>query len=360
MDIGIIGSGQLGWMMILEGRKLKNRYFILDSKSNGPASAISDGYFPVEKYREFVDKCDVVTYEFEHVSERALEYAESKGKLYPSIEPVMHKKDRSSEKDYLKGNGFPIARYETADNLSELAKAREDFGKCVIKSAGGGYDGKGQFFLEENEKLPETVSEGKYVIEEFIAYQYEASIIASRDRDGAFTHHEPSYNYNRSAILVSNAAPVEDNGMAGIAERLMKKLDYVGVMGIEFYILSGKPVINEFAPRVHNTGHHTLHGSSISQFEQHIRAISGLPVPDPELFLPSGIINILGIEPGPDRIQNILSIDGTRYYWYGKDGVRRKRKVGHVNVTSRDYEELKKKIGTISEILYGDRLDDYI
>lgn len=360
LDIGIMGSGQLGWMMILEGRKLKNRYFVLDKKETGPASAISDGYFPLDRYREFVEKCDVVTYEFEHVSKEALEYAESKGKLFPPLKPVLLKKDRASEKDYLVEKGFPVARYKTAESLRELKELRKEFGKCVIKSAGGGYDGKGQVFLEDGESLSSGISEGKYVIEDFIDFKYEASVIASRDRDGNFTHHAPSYNYNRSAILVSNAAPVEDSGMVEIAERLMKTLDYVGVMGIEFYIVDGRPVINEFAPRVHNTGHHTLHGSSISQFEQHVRAISGLPVPRPVLFVPSGIINIIGIEPTQDQIRQILSISGTRYYWYAKDGVRKKRKVGHVNATAESYEELRSKIEELSEIIYAGRIDDFI
>ncbi len=360
MDIGIMGSGQLGWMMILEGRKLDNRYFILDKDNGGPASEIAHGFFELGDYKEFVDKCDVVTYEFEHVSQEALEYAESKGKLFPSLKPVELKKDRSLEKDYLRDNGFPVARYETAENLEELRKARKNFGKCVIKAVSGGYDGKGQYFFEEEETLSSDIPEAKYVIEEFVDYQFEASIIASRDRDGNFTSHQPSYNLNQAAILINNAAPIEDYGMAEIARELMKKLDYVGVMGIEFYITGGRPVINEFAPRVHNTGHHTLHGSSISQFEQHIRAISGMPVPKPELFVPSGIQNIIGIEPDERQVRDILAIDGTRYYWYGKNGVRRKRKVGHVNVTANNYDTLKSRLEKVSGIIYGGRMQDYI
>lgn len=360
MDIGIMGSGQLGWMMILEGRKLKNRYFVLDRDRGGPASKIADGFFELGDYREFVDKCDVVTYEFEHVSQEALEYAESKGKLFPSLLPVELKKDRALEKEYLRENGFPVARYEVAGNLEELWNARRDFGKCVIKSVSGGYDGKGQYFFEEEETHSGDIPEGKYVIEEFIDYEYEASLIASRDLDGNFAWHSPSFNLNKSAILINNAAPIEDHGMVKIARNLMQKLEYVGVMGIEFYISGGKPIINEFAPRVHNTGHHTLHGSSISQFEQHIRAISGMPIPDPELFLPSGIQNIIGTEPDEWQIRKILSIEGTRYYWYGKNGVRRKRKVGHVNVTSEDYMTLKSKLDAVSDILYRGMLEDYI
>lgn len=360
MNIGIMGSGQLGWMMILEGRKFNFTYSVLDRNGSGPAAKIADRFFPLEEYREFVDSADVVTYEFEHVSQEALEYAEEQGKLYPSLKPVELKKDRSLEKDFLSSNGFPVARYAVAENTGELREKRKDFGKCVIKSAGGGYDGKGQYFLEEGDDLEEGIPEGKYVIEEFINYQYEASIIASRSRDGTFRHHPPSYNLNREAILVSNAAPIEDHGMIDIARKLMDALDYVGVMGIEFYITPGGPIINEFAPRVHNTGHHTLHGSSISQFEQHIRAIAGLPIPEPVLHTPSGIINILGVEPDGDSVRRILAIPGTQYYWYHKDGVRRKRKVGHVNVTAPDYETVKKRISEVSDILYGDNLKDFI
>lgn len=360
MNIGIMGSGQLGWMMILEGRKLNNRYFILDKDNGGPASKIADAFFELSDYREFVDKCDVVTYEFEHVSREALEYAQSQGKLFPSLKPVELKRDRVLEKDFLRENGFPVARYEVAENITELKNVRKNFGKCVIKAVSGGYDGKGQYFFEEEEELTSGIPEAKYVVEEFIDYKFEASIIASRSRDGTFTSHPPSYNLNQAAILINNAAPIEDYGMEEIARNLMKKLDYIGVMGIEFYITGGKPVINEFAPRVHNTGHHTLHGSSISQFEQHIRAISGMPVPKPELFVPSGIQNIIGIEPDENQIRNILSVEGTRYYWYGKNGVRRKRKVGHVNVTADDYDTLKNRISQVSGIIYGKSLEDYI
>lgn len=360
MDIGIMGSGQLGWMMIIEGRKLKNRYFVLDKDNGGPAAKIADGFFELSDYREFVDKCDVVTYEFENVSTRALEYAQECGKLYPSLEPVRLKKDRTLEKEYLSENGFPIAKYASVGNISELRRVRKDFGKCVIKARGGGYDGKGQYFFEEEEALADDIPEGSYVIEEFIDYQYEASVIASRDAEGNFSAHKPSYNLNREAILISNAAPIEDHGMTAIVKSLMDRLGYVGVMGVEFYISSGKPIINEFAPRVHNTGHHTLHGSSISQFEQHIRAISGMPVPEPELFVPSGIMNIIGTDPDDTQIRNILSIGGTRYYWYWKNGVRKKRKVGHVNVTSDSYDSLKRKLEQVSELIYGDRLPDYL
>lgn len=359
-DIGIMGSGQLGWMMILEGRKLKNRYFVLDRDNGGPAAKVADGFFELSDYREFVDRCDVITYEFEHVSQKGLEYAESKGKLFPSLYPVELKRDRSLEKDFLRENGFPLADYRTADDLESLRRQRDSFGKCVIKAVSGGYDGKGQYFLEDGEPLPEDMPEAKYVIEKFIEFDYEASIIASRDIHGNFTSHVPSYNLNRSGILISNAAPIEDHGMVEIARRLMKKLEYVGVMGIEFYIKDGKPLINEFAPRVHNTGHHTLHGSSISQFEQHVRAITGLPIPEPELFVPSGILNIIGTEPGNDQVNNILKIGGTRYYWYGKNGVRRKRKVGHVNVTAESYGELKKRLDEVSGVIYGESLQDYL
>lgn len=358
MNVGIIGSGQLGWMMILEGRSLENKYFVLDEKM-GPAAKISDKYFPTDEYREFVDACDVVTYEFEHVYEKALLYAEEQGKLRPSIVPVELKRDRINEKEFLRKNSFPLADYRIAESFKEAKQYVEDFERSVIKSSTGGYDGKGQIYVKKGEKIPEA-EEGRYVVEEFIDFDAEASVIASRGLDGEFRAHVPSFNYNQSGILIYNAAPFDDYGMTGITKRLMEKLNYVGVMGVEFYILKGRPIINEMAPRVHNTGHHTLQGSSISQFEQHLRAITGLPISEPELFIPSGILNVIGTSISKDQLMRILRTNHARYYWYGKDGVRRKRKVGHINVVSNSTEGVLRKIKDLIDIVYNGHVEDYL
>lgn len=360
MNIGIIGSGQLGWMMILEGRKLPNRYFVLDEKS-GPAALVSDGYFPVDAYRRFTEKCDVITYEFEHVNQKALEHAERSGKLLPGMLPIRLKRERQLEKEYLRDEGFPVGRFAIASNAAEARRLAGEFEKSVIKASKGGYDGKGQYFVDSGSaSTVGTEHEGHFVVEEWIDFDAEASIIVSRDHDGTVRSHTPSFNLNRKGMLFYNTAPFDDHGMKRIATKLLKKLDYVGVMGIEFFIKNGRALINEFAPRVHNTGHHTLHGSSISQFEQHLRAIGNLPIHPPELFVPSGVLNIIGMKLNDRLEREILSVPGTDIYWYGKEGVRRRRKVGHINVTARSTVSLRKKIDELTGLVYGDEPEKFL
>lgn len=360
MNIGIIGSGQLGWMMILEGRKLPNRYFVLDEKP-GPAAHVSDGYFTVDEYRRFTEKCDVVTYEFEHVNAKALEHADRSGKLRPGMMPIRLKRERLLEKEFLRDRHFPVGPFEIASNAGEAKKLAAGYDRAVIKASVGGYDGKGQYLYDgRNPSAVRIEQEGPFVVEEWIDFDAEASIIASRDQDGTFRSHIPSFNLNRKGMLFHNTAPFEDHGMKRIASALMKSLDYVGVMGIEFFIRKGKPLINEFAPRVHNTGHHTLNGSSISQFEQHLRAITHLPVHPPELFIPSGVLNLVGMKLDSRAESNILSVPGTTIYWYGKEGIRKRRKVGHINVNARTLSGLKRKIGDLTDRVYGGYPDRYL
>lgn len=360
MRIGIIGSGQLGWMTILEGRKLPNKYYVLDEKK-GPAAMISDGYFPVESYRKFEERCDVITYEFEHVNARALDHAAASGKLLPGMEPIKLKRERVLEKEFLRDNGFPVAEFRVARDAGEAIRLAHEFDASVIKASRGGYDGKGQYFVERRDLNQLSIGlKDRFVVEERVAFDAEASIIASRSADGEFRAHTPSFNLNRAGMLFYNTAPYRELGMREVASSLMSRLGYVGVMGIEFFIKDGRAIINEMAPRVHNTGHHTLLGSSISQFEQHVRAITGLPVPEPVLFTPSGVLNIIGLRMSEALEKAILSIEGTAIYWYGKDGAGKRRKVGHVNVTARTPALLKRKISDLVSLVYGERPDDYL
>ena len=358
MKIGIIGSGQLGYMMINTMRRYPIEFYVIDD-NKGPSASIADKFFDVSQYKEFVDSCDFVTYEFEHIDRNILEYASQNGKLRPFIKAVELKQDRSLEKKYLSDHGFPIADYEYAETYSDAFEKARKFGKAVIKSCKGGYDGKNQYFIDINSKF-EKNPDMPYVIEKFIDYEYEASIIAVRDENGKFYHFEPSFNYNQNGILIYNISPVGNTlEMIDIAKRLMESLKYIGVMGIEYYVKDGKVIINEYAPRVHNTGHHTLTGSSVSQFEEHILAVAGMDIIRPDLFVPSGIVNIIGT--GIDgNISPILQLGNTNIYWYHKNEVRRKRKMGHVNVYGESYEEVRNKIKDIMEILYGDKIEDFI
>ncbi len=353
--IGIVGSGQLGWMMILEGRKLGLKFNVLGKAPGDPASRIADRYFSSGESEEFLKESDFVTYEFEHVDRNVLEQAEKEEKLAPPLLAVDLKMDRSREKDYLHSVGVPNARYRVAENPDEAFSIASDFEKAVIKQCFEGYDGKGQAVVSKGQFLTNSGINGKCVVEEFIDYDFEASIICYRDRHGDIGFYTPSLNYNSHGMLVYNECPVHDYGMSSIATTLLTSLNYVGVMGIEFFIKDGKPLVNEISPRVHNSGHHTLMGSSISQFEQHIRIMADLPVSKPELYAPSGIVNLVG-SVKDQLVEKILQMGNTTAYIYGKSE-RRRRKLGHINVVAPTFEELHKKIAEIKEMLYGNNLD---
>ena len=358
MKLGIIGSGQLGLMMILEGKKLGIEFLVIDSTKEGPASRIADMAFEYDEFQEFVDSCDFVTYEFEHVDERVLKYAMERGKLRPGMLPVELKRDRSKEKLFLKENGLPVGDFEVADNAKDAARIGREYGDAVIKLAHGGYDGKGQYIVK-NGSLKEELPEGKYVVEKFVRFDMEASVIAARDPNGNTTFFQPSLNVNYRGMLYYNAAPIEDSGMREIVRALLEKLSYVGVIGVEFFLKGGKAYINEFAPRVHNSGHHTLMGSSVSQFEQHVRAVCGFPLADPQLYRSSGILNLVGLSLTDELESKILAHPETQVYWYGKDGIRKRRKVGHVNVSAQSYSDLLDNIKSLSSLVYGNDLDQF-
>lgn len=354
-SIGIVGSGQLGWMMILEGRKLGLEFNVLGISPTDPASRIADRYFGPNEPDEFLDSSEFVTYEFEHVDRNVLNRAEENGKLVPPLSAVDLKMDRSVEKEFLKSIGVPNARYRIAQSPEEAVSLSAEFEKAMIKKCFEGYDGKGQAVVSNGQYVTNTGISGKCVVEEFIDYDYEASIICYRDRHGSTGFYTPSLNFNSHGMLVYNECPVDDQGMAQIASRILNSLDYVGVMGIEFFMKDGKPLVNEISPRVHNSGHHTLMGSSISQFEQHVRIIADLHAPKPDLYVPSGIVNMVGTVPG-DSIRKILEMGGTTAYVYGKTE-RRRRKLGHINITASTSGELHERVEKVVKMLYGNDLD---
>ncbi len=361
--VGIAGGGQLGLMMLLESKGLPLTFHVYAENSADPAIKIADRRFTGDQYREFVDSCDIVTFEFEHIHPDLLKYAESQGKLRPSYNSVKLKMERHREKEYLKGHGFPIGEFKVARGSNEALNFASEWHKFVIKTSMGGYDGKGQFYWNHMDEFVQDEL-GIFVVEKFVDYLYEASIIAARDHNGNLFFFEPSFNYNRNGILIRNSTTLSNqevkDKMKAISGELMESLDYIGVMGVEFFVTEDGPIINEYAPRVHNTGHHTLMGSSISQFEMHIRAVSGLPLTAPVTYVPSGIVNINGLELNDNQVSEILSIGSTRVYMYGKSPARRKRKMGHVCVTADSGEKLIERQEIIGKIIYGNALENFI
>jgi 5-(carboxyamino)imidazole ribonucleotide synthase len=359
LRIGIIGGGQLGKMMIMEGLKLDFQFSVIDSSRDSPAGRIAGNSYSYEEYREFVNESDVITFEFEHVNEEVLDAADKSGKLMPGINSIILKRDRAREKQFLIDIRVPTAPFEVAEDRKSLNEAVSKFSESVVKSAFGGYDGKGQYRIARGQSTG-GIPEGKYVVEEKINFDYEASIIAVGCRDGSVKLFQPSFNLNERGILLLNRAPIEVNSLGKIAETIIRELKYVGAMGIEFFIKDGKPMVNEIAPRVHNTGHHTLVGSSLSQFEAHLRAICGLPLHNPRTFIHSGIVNLIGRGMNPSIMEQILKIRDSQIYWYGKEGVRKGRKMGHVNLTAATEEELIKKIDSVIDVYYGKNRNSFI
>lgn len=347
--IGILGGGQLGWMMILEGRKLPLKFYVLGNPED-PACKIADKCYPLENYKEMIDESDVVTFEFEHVSEEALNYAEEKRKLLPRINSVELKRERYKEKEFLRDHNFPVPRFEVADNGEEALRIlKNDFNNIgVIKQSKGGYDGKGQYFIKEDSEKYQFIKNMnyKFVVEEFIDFDFEASIIVTRSKR-EFKSFTPSFNYNEKGILIYNYGPYFNTEIEKIGEKLTKDLNYIGTMGIEFFVKGNQVLINETAPRVHNTGHYTLDASFVSQFEQHLRAISDMDLGDTTFLKPFGMVNILGKSDFPKEILRIGKV-----YWYGKNEAKKRRKMGHVNIIGKDLEDVKGKIDNIMKLLY--------
>ena len=356
MRIGILGGGQLGWMTILEGRKLGFSFSVLEAKKDSPAGRIADRWFHPSEVEEFARESDLITYEFEHIEDSVLERVSSK--TLPSVEILKIKRSRVREKEFLRKKGYPIAKFEvsTAGDLEEKVKT---FGfPCVVKSERLGYDGRGQYRLNSADDVKAILKnhppEEVFVIEEFVDFAFEASRIGVRSTEGEVRIYPTTVNFHSEGILLYNYTQEtpHDREMGQIVENLMEDLGLFGLLAVEFFITKdGRVLINEFAPRPHNTGHYTLDGAYTSQFENLLRAIAGLPLGSTELKVPSGMVNILGLSLEDIDLKGILGIEGAKLYWYGKEK-RHKRKMGHVNVVAKDSETLKRKIDEILKGIY--------
>ncbi|AAC06567.1 5-(carboxyamino)imidazole ribonucleotide synthase [Aquifex aeolicus] len=358
LTVGILGGGQLGWMTILEGRKLGFKFHVLEDKENAPACRVADRCFRTGQISEFVDSCDIITYEFEHIKDEVLEKCESK--LIPNPQALYVKKSRIREKLFLKKHGFPVPEFLVIKR-DEIIDALKSFKlPVVIKAEKLGYDGKGQYRIKKLEDANQVVKnhdkEESFIIEEFVKFEAEISCIGVRDREGKTYFYPQPFNKHEEGILIYNYVPYAKLKEAEeITKRLMELLDIVGVFTVEFFLLKdGRVLINEFAPRVHNTGHWTLDGAYTSQFENLLRAITEMPLGSTELKLPSGMVNILGKSYEEIPLKEILSVEGAKLYWYGKEKKPR-RKVGHVNVVGRSKEEVVEKVERVFTLLKGSR-----
>lgn len=347
--LGMLGGGQLGRMFAFRAHEMGYRVVVLEPDGRSPAGAVADDHI-VARYddeaalRELASKAAVVTTEFENVPAPTLALLETLTRVTPPPSAVAVAQDRVAEKTHLQNAGFPTAAFAAVGSSSEAASAaRRLGGRCILKTARMGYDGKGQAAVSNADEAAEAygaMGGVPCILEEMLTLERELSVVLARGADGSTAVFPVGENVHRGGILHSTMVPAAIDGeMAaearGLAQRVADSLAYVGVLGVELFVANGGQLyVNEIAPRPHNSGHYTIDACATDQFEQQVRAACGLPLGDTRLVSPVAMINLLGDlwsdgEPAWDKA---LAEPGLRLHLYGKAEPRPGRKMGHLTV----------------------------
>lgn len=342
--IGILGGGQLGRMLSVAASRLGYRCHIFEPGA-APAADVAHRlttapYEDESALRDFAASVDVVTYEFENVPAASLDLIESLAPIRPNRRALSVSQDRLDEKDFLSGLGLTTAPYARVESAEDLAAAMGEQDRAILKTRRFGYDGKGQVRIAAGDDLAAAWAQvnAPAVLEGFVDFTAEISVIVARGQDGAVAAFDPGLNVHREGILRTTTVPcglparlIPDAVL--IASRIVTALDYVGVMGVELFVTPRGLVVNEIAPRVHNSGHWTQAGCAVDQFEQHIRAVAGLPLGDGKRHADVVMENLIGDD--IDRLPDWLAQSETQVHLYGKAEARPGRKMGHVNIIRR-------------------------
>ena len=344
--IGILGGGQLGRMLAMAAARLGFRCQVFSPDPDSPAfdvvlNATCAEYADVEALELFANDVDVITYEFENVPAAAAMILDARRPVLPDRKILETTQDRLVEKDFVKRLGIATADYADVSTAADLHAAMPRIGlPAVIKTRRFGYDGKGQAIIREGDDPDQVWADlgtNSAILEAFIPFEREISVVAARSSDGHVECFDVTENEHRDHILkVSRAPAAIPHELAqearAIAEKIAHSLDYVGVLAVEMFVLidaaGPKVLVNEVAPRVHNSGHWTLDGASISQFEQHIRAIAGWPLGRPVRLGNVTMTNLIGEE--IESYEEWLTVKGATVHIYGKGPARPGRKMGHV------------------------------
>jgi len=361
MKVGIVGGGQLGRMMALAGYPLGLRFRFLESKEPAPVDGLGEvvraDYDDLEALEPFAEGLDVVTYEFENVPVRSAEALSQWVDVHPKPAALELAQDRLVEKRGFRELGIPTAPFTPVDSRGALDDAvAERALPAVLKTRRFGYDGKGQEVLEEPSDLDrawERLGGRPLILEGFVDFVRELSIVAVRGRGGDVVFYPLVENDHRDAVLYRTTAPAPDvtpelqETARGYARALLEELDYVGVLALELFQAGDALLANEMAPRVHNSGHWTQDGARTSQFENHVRAVCGLPLGDPSPLLGhAGMVNLLGSVP---PVEALLGVEGARVHLYDK-APRPGRKLGHVNVAGPDAAEVGARVDAVEAL----------
>ena len=359
MNIGILGGGQLARMMAQAGRSLGLNFMFLCPNANPCAASfgkhLCSPYDDEQAQKQLAEWAEVVTYEFENVSLSALESLQQQVTLYPSSSALAVARDRLIEKARFGSLGIPTATFAPVETLSGLTQALQGIGlPAILKNRTQGYDGKGQAMLSEEADLAsawEQLGKSPCIVESKVAFKREISVIAARDQNGEMVFYPISENHHRDGILRLSITRLNDplqTQANSMIKKIMEDLEYVGLMALELFQVDDQLFANEFAPRVHNSGHWTTEASQTSQFENHLRAICGLPLGETASAGPAAMVNLIGRLPEEEKI---LEVPGATPHFYGK-AERPGRKVGHVTLTSEDCttEEFAQSLTTLLQM----------
>jgi 5-(carboxyamino)imidazole ribonucleotide synthase len=361
--VGVLGSGQLGRMFALSARAMGYRVHTYSPEEDSPTGHVADvevsaPYEDLDRLREFAKGLDVLTFEFENVPRIALDAVTEIVPIRPSAEALWVSQNREREKDFLRRVNVPVAPWAVVRTGKDLAAALSSVGApAVLKTAAFGYDGKGQ---EKISSRNETEAEAAWarlgkapcVLEAFVEFEREVSVIAARGLDGETAIFPAFENEHSRHILDVTRCPAalstfEEKQAKEIAQAILEALDYVGVLCVEmFHTKDGRLLVNEIAPRPHNSGHLTIDACVTSQFEAQLRAVAGLPLGSTELLRPAAMANLLGDlwAEGVPRWEKACAVPGVALHLYGKKDPRPGRKMGHLTALAPTPEEARRKV----------------
>ncbi|KIE19279.1 phosphoribosylaminoimidazole carboxylase [Vibrio sinaloensis] len=360
MHVLVLGAGQLARMMSLAGAPLNIEISAYDVGSKNivhPLTQMVTGH----GLENAIAQADVITAEFEHIPHDILAVCEQSGKFLPSTQAIKAGGDRRIEKQLLDDAGVRNAKYYVINSREDFDNAIHHVGiPMVLKSALGGYDGKGQWRLRDADQVDTIWAEmaeciaatetQAIVAEEFVPFNREVSLVGARGKDGNVAVYPLAENVHTNGVLTLSTA-IADTELQEQAKNMFtavaNSLDYVGVLALEFFDVDGTLLVNEIAPRVHNSGHWTQQGAETCQFENHLRAVCGLPLGSTKLIRSTSMINILGEDTLPEAV---IAMDGCHVHWYGKEK-REGRKMGHINVCGDYNGELQRKLCALADVL---------
>ena len=365
--IGLMGSGQLGRMFAIAARRMGYRVHVFSPEKDTPAGQFSDrevtaAYEDESAVCEFAKGVDVLTFEFENIPRQTIDWCAAECEVRPAGSILHTAQNRLREKDFLSSASIPVAPYRAVRSASDLISACDQIGTpAILKSAAFGYDGKGQRLIEGTEQLTEIWSErpgDELILEGAIDFEKEVSVIVARGPDGSMATFPLCENLHRDHILDITVVPARvlsavEKSAHELARTIAEKMELVGLLAVEMFSRGDDLVVNELAPRPHNSGHWTIEGCATSQFEQHVRAVCGIPLGSTEILRPAAMANLLGDiwANGEPNWEGALRVKGVHLHLYGKHHPRPRRKMGHLTALADNAEGAIQTVSKAREAL---------